>query len=129
MILGIGIDLVDIVRVEKLISWKGDRAIKRLFTFRESDYAMRRVQPARHLAARLAAKEAAFKALAGNELARAIGWKDIEVVLHSDGRPSLEFHGQAKRRAVELAVGSSWLSLTHSEGTAAAMVVLESGVT
>lgn len=125
MILGIGIDLVDIPRVEKLLSWKGERAIKRLFTFRESDYAMRRVQPARHLAARLAAKEAAYKALAGNDLARAIGWKDIEVVPHSDGRPSLEFHGPAKRRSIELQVGTVWVSLTHSELTAAAMVVLE----
>ena len=126
-ILGIGFDLVDIARVERLIDWKGDRALKRLFTFREVDYASRKPQPARSYAARLAAKEAGFKALAGSELARAIGWRDLEVVMHSDGRPALVFHGPARRRASDMGVTRVHLTLTHTSTTAGAMVVIEGG--
>jgi holo-[acyl-carrier protein] synthase len=125
VIVGIGIDLVDIARIARLLTCYGGRARQRLFTDREVDYAAQRVEPARHFAARLAAKEAAFKALAGNELARAIGWKEIEVIMHADGRPALELHGRARQRAEELRVTAVWVSLTHSEGTAGAVVVLE----
>ena len=125
MIVGIGIDLVDIVRAERLIKGKEERVLKRLFTFREVDYVQRHMDPWRHYAARLAAKEAAFKALAGNDLAKAIGWKDSEVVMHKDGRPSLVFHGMAKRRAAQLNVQRIFITLTHSDMTAGAFVVLE----
>ena len=124
MITGIGIDLVDIARVEKLLDAKGDRALRRLFTADEVSYALARPLPAQHLAARLAAKEAAFKALAGNSLARGIGWKEIEVV-RGDERPTLVFHGRAAERVAELGVTNVWVSLTHSGTTAAATVVLE----
>jgi holo-[acyl-carrier protein] synthase len=97
----------------------------RLFTFREVDYASKHANPMRHYAARLAAKEAAYKALSGNDLARAVSWKDIEVVVRDDGQPLLEFHGHAKKRAGELGVTRAWVTLTHSETTAAAVVVLE----
>ena len=126
-VIGIGLDLVDIARVERLIEWKGDRALKRLFTFREVDYASKRAQPARSYAARLAAKEAGFKALAGSELARAIGWRDLEVVMHADGRPSLHLHGPARRRAADMGVTKIHLTMTHTNTTAGAMVVLEGG--
>ena len=124
-VIGIGMDLVEISRVERLMEWKGDRALKRLFTFREVDYAARRAQPARSYAARLAAKEAGFKALAGSEVARAIGWRDLEVVIRSDGSPTLALHGHASRRATELGVTRIHLTLTHTNTTAGAMVVLE----
>ncbi len=126
-VIGIGIDLVDIARVERIIEWKGDRALKRLFTFREVDYASRRAQPARSYAARLAAKEAGFKALAGSELARKIGWRDMEVIIRADGSPTLVLHGPARRRAADLGVARIHITLTHTNTTAAAMVVLESG--
>ena len=126
-VIGIGMDLVDIARVERLIEWKGDRALRRLFTFREVDYAGRRAQPARSYAARLAAKEAGFKALAGSELARKIGWRDLEVIMRSDGSPTLVLHGPARRRAADLGVTRIHLTLTHTNTTAGAMVVLESG--
>ena len=124
MIVGIGVDLVDIARVDKLLDAKGDRALRRLFTTDEVAYALARPLPAQHLAARLAAKEAAFKALAGNSLARGIGWREIEVV-RGDERPTLVFHGRAAERVAELGVSSVWVSLTHSGTTAAAVVVLE----
>ena len=125
MIAGIGIDLVDIARVETLLARFGDRAVKRLFTDRESAYATSRANPARHFAARFAAKEAAYKALAGSEGARAIGWREIEVLANEDGSPRLEFHGLAEGRAAELGVVRVYVTLTHSHATAAAVVVLE----
>ncbi len=126
MIVGIGLDLLEIARVTQMVALHEERALRRLFTFREIDYASRHAHPTRHYAARLAAKEAAYKALSGNDLARAINWKDIEVVVREDGQPILELHGHAKRRAAELGVTRAWVTLTHSEATAAAVVVLES---
>ena len=125
MITGIGIDLVEIARVDRLLDAKGERALRRLFTADEVAYALARPLPAQHLAARLAAKEAAFKALAGTSLARRIGWREIEVV-RGDERPTLTLHGRAAERAAELGVTTVWVSLTHSATTAGAVVVLES---
>jgi holo-[acyl-carrier protein] synthase len=124
VITGVGIDLVDIARVDRLLDDKGERALRRLFTADEVSYALARPLPGQHLAARLAAKEAAFKALSGNQLARGIGWKEIEVI-RGDHGPTLALHGRAAERAAELGVTSIWVSLTHSATTAGAVVVLE----
>jgi holo-[acyl-carrier protein] synthase len=126
MIAGVGIDLVDIARVERMLEEKGDRILSRLFTDTERAYALGRARPAMHLAARLAAKEAAFKALAGSDEARLIGWREVEVVSPAGGGiPSLRFHGRADLRARELGVAKMFLSLTHTDSTAGAVVVLE----
>lgn len=127
MIVGMGFDVVEISRIDKLIESKGDRAIARLFTEGEAAYAMRRARPCMHLAARIAAKEAAYKALSGSASARGIAWREMEVVSGAHGRPSLILHGQAAARAVELAVTGIWLTLSHTELTAGAVVVLETG--
>jgi holo-[acyl-carrier protein] synthase len=125
VIVAIGIDLVDIARIERLLSSKGDHALRRLFTEAERSYAMRRPKPVVHLAARVAAKEATYKALRGTVEARAIGWRELEVLLAADGSPSMLLHGGAARRAAELSVSHVHLSLTHSASSAAAVVVLE----
>lgn len=125
MIVGIGIDLVEIERMRRLLERKGDRALARLFTEGERSYASTHAMPARHLAARAAAKEAAFKALAGNDLARAIGWRELEVVSTPGHAPTLLLHGRAKERAAELGVTRVHLTLSHTESTAAAFVVAE----
>ena len=125
MIVGIGIDLVDVARMRQLLERKGDRALRRLFTEGERDYAMAHPEPARQLAARAAAKEAAFKALAGNDLARGIGWRELEVLSRPGRAPALLLHGRAAERANELFVTKVHLSLTHTEGTAGAVVVAE----
>jgi holo-[acyl-carrier protein] synthase len=125
VIVGVGIDLVDIARIRRLVDARGARALAKLFTAGEAAYAERRPEPARHLAARFAAKEAAYKALAGTAAARGIGWQDIEVAVEWDGRPTLRLHGRAAARAAELGVTRTHLSLTHADATAAAVVVLE----
>lgn len=127
MILGIGIDLVDIDRIRRLLDAQGERALAKLFTPGEVAYAQARAEPARHLASRFAAKEAAYKALAGTEHARGIGWQDIEVTVEWDGRPVLVLHGRAAARATELGAARLHLTLTHSELTAGAVVLIEGG--
>lgn len=127
MIVGLGVDLVDIGRVRRMIAARGERVLTRLFTEGEREYAGYRVEPARHLAARIAAKEAAFKALAGNDLARGIGWRELEVFPRDDGGPLLRLHGRAERRAAELGVTRILVTISHTDTTAVAVVVLERG--
>lgn len=124
-VVGIGIDLVDIVRVERLIERHGDRALARLLTPGERDYCCAKADPARHIAVRLAAKEASYKALQLADGARAIGWRDTEIVSGAHGRPSITLHGRAREAADRLRVTSTHVSLTHADHTAAAVVVYE----
>jgi holo-[acyl-carrier protein] synthase len=121
------VDLVEIARVKLLIERYGDRALERMFTRGERDYADRRGDPARHYAARIAAKEAAFKALAGHTHGRGIAWREMEVVSGVGAAPTLLLHDLAERCARELGVTRTWLTLTHERGMAAAMVVVERG--
>jgi holo-[acyl-carrier protein] synthase len=125
VIVGIGIDLVEIERMKHLLDRKGDRVLDRLFTTGERDYAATHREPARQFAARAAAKEAAFKALSGNDLARAIGWRELEVVSRHHQTPVLLLHGRAAERATEMGVTRVHLSLTHTATTAAAIVIAE----
>jgi holo-[acyl-carrier protein] synthase len=124
MIVGTGIDLVEIDRVAHMIESLGERMYSRLFSEHEASYIRNKLLPAQHAAVRLAAKEAAFKALAGTELARHITWRDVEVVSDGHGIPSIRLHGTAHRRARELGVTRIHVSLTHTRDTAAAVVVL-----
>jgi holo-[acyl-carrier protein] synthase len=125
MIVGLGMDLVDIPRIARMLETQGERAVARLFTPGEAAYAQARAEPARHFAARFAAKEAAYKALAGTEHARGIAWRDIEVAAAWDGRPLLVLHGRAAERARELGLVRAHLTLTHADAVAGAVVVLE----
>ncbi|MDQ2768141.1 MAG: holo-ACP synthase [Gemmatimonadota bacterium] len=125
MIIAVGIDMVEIARVERLLASKGDHALRKLFTDAERTYAQSKPRPALHFAARVAAKEATYKALRGTHQARAIGWRELEVTLEWDGAPTLLLHGGAERRAVELGVTRVHLSLTHTASSAAAVAVLE----
>jgi len=124
-VLGVGIDLVPASRVEELLSRHGERALKRLFTPAERERAAEYAHASLHLAARVAAKEAAYKALSGDGRATGVGWQDIEVRRFADGRPGLVFHGPAQKRMAELGATRCHLSLTHAGGVAAAVVVLE----
>ncbi len=98
MIVGLGIDAVDISRAERMFADKPERMLERLFGDVERAYLATKPEPAQHMAVRLAAKEAAYKALSGNELARGIGWRDVEVVSRDDGSPELRFYGRAAER-------------------------------
>lgn len=123
-ILGVGVDLVEIRRVQAMLDRHGTRATDRLLTPREASYCCGKARPAQHMAARLAAKEACYKALQGAEGARAVGWLDTEVVLDEEGRPSLTLHGRGRAAADRLGVARAFVSLSHSLDSAIAIVVL-----
>jgi holo-[acyl-carrier protein] synthase len=125
VIVGLGIDAVDIDRIERMLAGKGDRVLNRLLTPAELAFLSTKVEPAQHLAVRIAAKEATYKALAGNDLARGIGWREVEVFSRDDGAPELRLHGRAADRYAELSGTSIHVSLTHSAATAVAVVIVE----
>ncbi len=125
MIVGLGMDIVEVERVARMLERAGERLSTRLLTPGEWDYCSKMKTPAPHVAARLAAKEAAFKALAGSDEARAIGWREIEVSHDAHRRPLITLHGRAADRAQLLAVSRILVTLTHSDRTAGAVVILE----
>ncbi|MFQ5549977.1 MAG: holo-ACP synthase [Gemmatimonadales bacterium] len=122
--LGVGIDLVDVDRVAGLLERKAERAVTRLLTDSEREYCFAQPVPARHVAARIAAKEAAYKALQVNETARAIGWRDIEVLRGNKGEPTLKLQGLARSVADDMGVAETLVSISHSASQAAAVVIL-----
>src|SRR5205814_9466501 len=125
--IGVGVDLVEVSRVAAIIADKGSRVFERLLTPAERAYCESRPDPATHVAVRLAAKEAAYKALQGSEPARGIGWREIEVIRAPDGRPDGRPSGLAAVRAKQLGVQRVLLSLSHTHQAAVAVVVLERG--
>jgi len=118
--LGLGLDLVDIPRFAAALA-RHPKMSERLFTLGERDYAGGFVDPAPSLAARFAAKEAVMKAL-GVGLG-AFPFPDVEVQRNTSGQPYLALHGRAGELASERGVRDWLVSLTHSETTAAAVVV------
>ena len=101
MIIGMGSDITDIRRVEKVIARHGERFINRIFTDKERARAERRAHPMATYAKRFAAKEACAKAL-GTGIRRGVWWRDMGVVNLPSGRPTMELTGGALRRLEEL---------------------------
>jgi holo-[acyl-carrier protein] synthase len=124
MIVGVGIDTVEIPRLRKTLARYGDRFIQRVFTPEERDYCAAHADPAPHFAVRFAAKEALFKAL-GTGWARGVTWQDVEVRRKAPAAPFLELTGEAQRLSKTFGTQSIHLSLSHSENTAIALVILE----
>lgn len=124
MILGTGVDLAEVGRIQASIERYGERFTRRVFTEREIAYAERKANKYERYAARFAAKEAGMKAL-GTGWSGGITWKDLEVTNLSSGRPTLALHGVARDVAGRLGVKTIHLSLTHTSAEAMAWVVLE----
>ena len=122
-IIGLGFDATDIPRVAEIYEKYGERFLRRVFTEGEIAYCTRRKNPVPHLAGRFAAKEAAMKAL-GTGHSRGVLWKDIEV-FRQGGPPQLRLHGGAARRAEQMGVERSLLTITHSDALAMAQVILQ----
>jgi len=118
VVVGVGIDVVDIARFEQILRRRPGLAV-RLFTDAE-----RTLSPA-SLAARFAAKEAVAKALGAPA---GLEWHDCEVVASGSGRPCLVLRGTVAAAAQALGIGSWHLSLSHDAGIASAVVVAEDGV-
>jgi len=124
MLVGTGIDLAEIARIQKSIARFGDRFLDRIFTPGEKAYCLRKRNAAESFAARFAAKEAAAKAL-GTGISYGVTWLEIEVTREAGGRPGLVFHGRAAQIASRLGVTQAALSLTHTNILAMASVALE----
>jgi holo-[acyl-carrier protein] synthase len=124
MIVGIGVDIIEVERIRSALERHGDRFVRRLFTDEEAAYCRRAARPAERFAARFAAKEAALKALG-------VGWQagtrllDVTVANDEMGAPSLTLHGRSAQIAAELGVTRIHLSLSHQPHFAIAQVVLE----
>ena len=126
MIIGTGIDLVEIARIQQSMERFGPRFLDRVFTAAEQAYCVRKRKAAESLAARFAAKEAGAKAL-GTGISRGVNWLEIEVGREPGGRPTLRFHGRAAEIAKHLGVVHTALSLTHTAELSMASVLLEDG--
>jgi holo-[acyl-carrier protein] synthase len=122
MIVGIGTDLAEVDRIAEALATYGEQFERRVFTEYEIRYCRRTPRRmAERYAARFAAKEAFSKAL-GTGMRAGVAWRDIEVRRAPGGRPFLFLHG----RAAELCAGmQSHLSITHTDTTAMAVVILE----
>jgi len=124
MIIGSGVDLAEIGRIQQSVERYGNRFLDRVFTVAEQAYCLRKRNAAESLAARFAAKEAAAKAL-GTGISHGVRWLEIEVVREPSGRPTIQFHGRAAQIAERLGVAKAALSITHTASLAMASVVLE----
>jgi holo-[acyl-carrier protein] synthase len=126
MIVGSGIDLVEIGRIHQSIERYGQRFLDRVYTAAEQAYCLRKRKSAESFAARFAAKEAGAKAL-GTGISHGVNWLEIEVGREPGGRPTLQFHGRAAEFASRLGAARTALSITHTAELAMASVVLEDG--
>ena len=122
MIRGLGTDLVAIPRVESLLARHRERFLSRVFTAAEQAECLRRARPAIHLAARVAAKEAAMKAL-GSGWGLGVQWLDVEVRSKDGTPPSLVLAGAACARAEALGIRQTLVSLSHDGEYALAVVI------
>jgi holo-[acyl-carrier protein] synthase len=124
VILGTGLDLAEVDRIERAIARHGRRFTERVYTPLEIAYVERKANRFERYAARFAAKEAGMKAL-GTGWRRGVRWRDFEVANLPTGRPTLRLHGVAATIAERMGVKAVSLSLTHTAATAMASVILE----
>jgi holo-[acyl-carrier protein] synthase len=124
MILGHGVDVTEIARIEEALARFGDRFLERTFCAAEIAYCRPMTTPGPHYAARFAAKEAVAKAF-GVGIGGQVGWRDVGVTRDAEGRPSVVLHGAAQRLAAERGVTRVHLALSHAAGCAWASVILE----
>jgi holo-[acyl-carrier protein] synthase len=125
MIVGLGIDIAEIDRIEQTIARYDRSFLERIFTPAEIAYCQRHRNAAERFAGRFAAKEAAMKAL-GTGWRKGVRWLDIEVTRSASGKPSLALAGVAREFADKLGVRHIALTITHSGNTAMAQVIFES---
>ena len=125
MIVGIGIDLVEVSRIETALSRWGDRFESRIFTEREMNYCNSKKDRSQRLACRFAAKEALLKAL-GIGWRYGTNWKEIEVMNDELGKPSILLSGKTEEFSQQIGVENILLSITSTENYGAAQVILVS---
>jgi holo-[acyl-carrier protein] synthase len=124
VILGIGVDIVEIEKLRLAMIRRGERLRDRAFTRAEIDYCERRANKFQHYSARFAAKEAVFKAI-GTGWRDGVSWQDAEVSNQMNGKPALLLSGRSLELANLMGTRKYWISLSHTDQYAVAQVVLE----
>ncbi len=122
MIKGIGIDLVDIGRIQKIINKWGKHFLEKIYTTKEIEYCLSKSPSSQHFAARFAAKEAVVKMLGNTSK---ISWQDIEVVKANNGSPKLLLYGYARIIAEKKGINNIHITLSHEKRMAVAQVIGE----
>lgn len=125
MISGIGIDVIEVKRVKEALERFGDRMLNRLFTKPEIEYCSAKKNSALHFAGRFAAKEAAFKAM-GKGWGGEISWKEVEITNLPSGAPQIAFYGKALELTTLQKITGAFVSISHIDQIATAVVILES---
>ncbi|HZD54985.1 MAG TPA: holo-ACP synthase [Candidatus Aquicultoraceae bacterium] len=126
MIAGIGVDIVEVARVEELLARYRDRFVRRVFTDAEAGYARKSVREAERLAGRFAVKEAVLKAF-GTGKSGGILWRDVETVRGARGKPEVMLYGNADNYMKKLNGKRIHVSIAHDGGKALAFVIIEGG--
>ena len=123
MILGIGIDIIEVARIASSFEKFGEKFVNRILLPDEIAYCLTHKQPAPFLAARFAAKEAISKAF-GTGIGAALGWRDMEIRRKESGEPFVVLHGKGKTLFDERGAKRLLVTLSHTENYAAATAVL-----
>ena len=123
MIFGIGTDIIEIKRVEKLVA-RGRQYLETIFTENEMDYCEVRARKQEHYAARYAAKEAVLKAL-GTGWRGGLAYSDIEIIHEESGRPVISVRGDVRKFFDQHQIRNTSISLSHTKEIAIAVVILE----
>jgi len=125
MIVGIGVDLCEVERIEKTVGKKhGELFLQRVYTEAERAYCESKPNRYERFAGRFAAKEAAMKAI-GTGWRRGVGWRDFEVSKLPSGQPVIRFTGAAAEIAREMGVTLALVTITHTRQMAMAQVLLQ----
>lgn len=124
MILGVGIDLIEVPRIQASYEKFGQRFLQRILREEEIAYCMSYKHPGPHLAARFAAKEAVSKAF-GTGIGAQLGWQDMEVKRKPTGEPYLVLHGGGLELMARRHGKAVHISLSHTANHATALAVLE----
>ena len=122
MIVGLGTDIVEIVRIGKMIERHGEMFLRRVYTDDEITYCQRRKEAYEHFAGRWAAKEAVMKTL-GTGFIRGIRWQDIEISSQTSGRPLVCLHGGARDHAKRLVIDEVLITISHCRAYATATAI------
>ncbi|MFO1095839.1 MAG: holo-ACP synthase [Planctomycetaceae bacterium] len=122
MIVGLGTDIVETVRIGQMIERHGELFLQRVFTEQEIRYCQRRKEAIQHYAGRWAAKEAVMKTL-GTGFTKGVGFQDIEIVNRRSGQPSIKLRGSAQELAKRMGIDDVLISISHCRAYATATAV------
>jgi holo-[acyl-carrier protein] synthase len=123
MVIGTGIDIIEVERIKKVFAERSEKFLKKIYTQNELDYSFQFKEAYPHLAARFSAKEALYKSIGFG----VIHFADIEVLNEPSGKPYVVLHGETKERWEALGSPKILISLSHTNTMASAVVVLETG--